>query len=104
MNLLAALTAALALATPSGVADTKRAICVTFGRYCSQALRVAGCETGWTYSIYARNGDHLGLFQVSAQWRRDIPGFAYNAWAQSRHAYRVFARTGYSWRPWTCQP
>ena len=85
--------------------EVTRAVCFYFGSYCRQALRVAYCETGGTYSIYARNGQYLGLFQVSAYWRRAIPGWhPHSAWGQARHAYRVFRLTGSNWSHWSCKP
>lgn len=68
-----------------------------------QAKRVAYCETGGTYDVWARNGQYRGLFQVSAHWRRAVPGFAYNPWAQARHAHRIYRLTG-GWSHWACRP
>lgn len=73
-----------------------------FGRYGSQAVRVARCESGLT--IGARNGQYLGLFQVSGHWRRTVPGWGWDAWSQARHAYRVFRLTGSDWSHWSCRP
>lgn len=67
----------------------------------SQALRVARCEAGPRLSPWARNGRYLGIFQVSDHWRATVPGFAWNPWAQSRHAYRVYRLTG-GWSHWEC--
>jgi hypothetical protein len=78
-----------------------RAICATFRGYCGQALRVAWCESRW--KVWARNGQYLGLFQMGA-WERAHYGHGWNAWAQSRAAFRYFAATGRSWRPWACRP
>lgn len=83
------------------VPSVVRAICATFGRYCGEALRVAWCESRWKVS--ARNGTHLGLFQMGA-WERRTYGHGPGAWAQSRAAYRYFTALGHSWRRWTCQP
>lgn len=77
-----------------------RAICVTFGPYCQQALRVARCESGM--SVWARNGQYLGLFQMGSSERR-IYGHGNNAWAQSRAAYRYFVASGRDWSPWSCR-
>jgi hypothetical protein len=77
------------------------AICATFGRYCSQAIRVASCESH--LSIWARNGQYLGLFQMGA-YARARYGHAWNAWAQARAAYQYFRDSGYSWGPWACRP
>lgn len=86
------------------LSDPVRAIYAVFGKYGAQAVEVARCETGGTFSIYADNGQYLGLFQVSAHWRRVVPGFAYTPLAQARHAYRVFRLTGSNWSHWTCKP
>jgi hypothetical protein len=81
---------------------TTRIICGVFGpRYCSQALRVARCESG--FSIYAHNGQYLGLFQMGS-FARARYGHAWNAWAQARAAYRYFIDSGRDWSPWTCKP
>jgi hypothetical protein len=78
------------------------AICRTFGPYCGQALRVAWCES--RYDVYARSRyGHWGLFQFDANARRTY-GFSWDAWGQSRAAYRYFRAAGYSWRPWSCRP
>lgn len=81
--------------------SVKRAICSTFGRYCSQALRVARCESG--YNVYARNGQYLGLFQMGSNERR-IFGHGSTPLAQARAAYRYFVASGKDWSPWSCQP
>jgi hypothetical protein len=96
------LTATPALAHQADAYQARGEICAAFGPRCSQALRVASCETGGTFNIYATNGQYWGLFQVSSHWRQVIPGFAWNARAQARHAFKVFKVTGYSWRHWTC--
>lgn len=79
----------------------RTAICHVFGRYCSQALAVAKCESG--LSIWARNGQYLGLFQMGT-WARSMYGHAYNAWGQARAAYRYFRASGYRWTGWACRP
>jgi hypothetical protein len=82
-----------------------QAWCGRANAYCgasSEAWQVAWCETGGTMSVWAENGQYLGLFQVSSQWRRSIAGFAFNPWAQARHAHRIYALTG--WSPWECRP
>lgn len=72
-----------------------------FGRYGDQAVRVAYCES--RLSIWARNGQYLGMFQHGA-YARSRFGFAWNAWVQARAAYAYFKASGYSWAPWTCKP
>ena len=66
-----------------------------------QALRVAKCESGWSLAVYAGNGIYRGMFQVSPHWRATVPGWAWNPWAQSRHAYRIYRLTG-GWSHWSC--
>ncbi len=80
--------------------------CGKANRYCgasSEAWQVAGCESGWTFSPWASNGRYLGIFQVSDHWRRTVPGFRFNVWAQARHAHRVYRLTG-GWSHWACSP
>jgi hypothetical protein len=74
-------------------------ICSVFGAHCSEALRVAWCES--RMNVYARNGDYLGLFQFGS-FARAHYGFAWNALAQARSAYRYFLDAG--WKPWACSP
>jgi hypothetical protein len=105
---LTILTLALALA---GAAQTARpsptpvaqAIAYVFGPYAHQALQVARCES--RFSIYARNGQYLGLFQMGASERARY-GHAWNAWAQAISAYRYFVDSGRDWSPWDprCRP
>lgn len=80
-------------------ASARTAICKTFGRYCSQALRVSWCESRW--SIYARNGQYLGLFQMGS-YARSRYGHGSDAWTQARAAYAYFRDSG--WSPWQCLP
>lgn len=108
MKVLATVTASaslLFLAAPkTAVADSssaRTAICYVFGSYCSQALRVAWCES--RYSIWAHNGQYLGLFQMGSSERARY-GHGWNAWAQAVSAYRYFVDSGRTWGPWTCKP
>lgn len=79
------------------------AIKAVFGRYGAQAVRVAGCETGYTYSVWARNGQYLGLFQMGS-YARGKYGHSWSAWGQARAAYRYFVDSGRDWSPWSCKP
>lgn len=72
-----------------------------FGRYGSQAVRVARCESGLT--IGARNGQYLGLFQMG-HFARSTYGHSWHAWGQARAAYRYFVASGRDWSPWACKP
>jgi hypothetical protein len=91
-------TAKALSATGSGA---ERAICGVFGPYCSQALRVAWCESRMRTS--AENGQYLGLFQMGDNARRRY-GHGPDAWTQSEAAFRYFADSGFSWGPWSCKP
>lgn len=77
------------------------AICSVFGGYCSQAISVARCESG--LSVYASNGQYLGLFQMGT-YARSRYGHSYTAYGQARAAYGYFRDSGYSWAPWSCKP
>ena len=93
-------------ATPTAHAAPKPAsassvICAVFGPYCSQALRVARCESG--LSVWARNGIYLGLFQMGYRERLTY-GHGNDAWTQARAAYRYFVASGRTWGPWSCKP
>lgn len=76
-------------------------ICDVFGRYCSQALQVARCESG--FQTTARNGQYLGLFQMGSS-ERSLFGHGASAEAQSKAAWRYFVRSGRDWSPWSCKP
>jgi hypothetical protein len=93
---------ATAAPTPQGA---KRVICHVFQERCPEALRVADCETGGTFSVWAGYGKHqyLGLFQMGS-WERRTFGHGNDAWEQSRAAHRYFVASGRDWSPWECQP
>lgn len=100
----------LALVIPASASSyetpgARHAICVTFGRYCRQAITVATCESH--LDIWAHNGQYLGLFQMGSS-ERSRWGHGNNAWAQARAAYRYFSyslrHNGYGWQPWGCRP
>jgi len=82
-----------------GATNNARVICNVVGRYCSEAVRVASCESGM--DIYARNGQYLGLFQMGS-YARARYGHSWNAWGQARAAYHYFRDAGFNWSPWTC--
>src|SRR5262245_15084845 len=72
-------------------------ICRVFGSQCRKAQSVARCESG--FNVYARNGQYWGLFQFGS-FARAHYGFAWDAWTQTRAAYRYYRDAG--WSPWTC--
>ncbi len=79
----------------------RRAICVIFGDYCSQALSVAWCESRHTPNAY--NGQYLGLFQMGSS-ERSIYGHGASSIEQAKAAYRYFVASGRDWSPWACKP
>lgn len=76
-------------------------ICRVFGPYCSEALAVARCESG--FSIHAVNGQYLGLFQMGSSERATYATIGYStAYEQTVAAHNYFAVAG--WGPWSCRP
>jgi hypothetical protein len=88
---------------PPRPSSPTEAICRVFGEYCSQAIAVARCETGGTFSVHATNGQYLGLFQMG-DYARSAYGHASDAWGQAVAAYRYFKASGSDWSPWQCRP
>ena len=72
-----------------------------FGSYGDQAVAVAQCESG--LSVYATNGQYLGLFQMG-EYARARYGHSWTALGQSRSAYAYFKDSGSDWSPWQCRP
>lgn len=91
------------LAVERNLSDPIRAIHAVFGRYGDEAVAVARCETGGTFSVWASNGQFKGIFQLG-EWERATYGHGDTPLEQARAAYRYFAASGYDWSPWTCQP
>lgn len=81
--------------------DPKAAIRWVFGPYANQALDVAWCES--RYSIWAENGQYLGLFQMGSS-ERELFGHGNTAIEQARAAHRYFVNSGRDWSPWQCRP
>lgn len=79
------------------------AIKYVFGSYAGQAIAVSRCETGGTFSVYASNGQYLGLFQMGSS-ERSIYGHGSHPLDQARAAYRYFVASGRDWSPWECKP
>jgi hypothetical protein len=74
----------------------RAAICAVFVP-CEKALSVAWCES--RFSIYARNGQYLGLFQFG-EYARSAYGFGWTAYEQARAAHAYYMDAG--WAPWEC--
>lgn len=91
------------LTNPAGFVE--HVIMVVFGAYGQQALGVARCETGGTFSLGSANGQYLGLFQMGS-WERwtYADGRYTTAWDQARAAYRYFVAGGRDWHQWQCKP
>jgi hypothetical protein len=93
-----------------GVHNTRHAInlawCGKSNSYCgasSEAWQVARCETGGTMSVWANNGQYLGLFQMGG-YARSRYGHGRDPWTQARAAHRYYVDSGRDWSPWTCRP
>lgn len=81
----------------------------------SRALCVADYESDGTphhWTVGARNGPHVGLFQISYVWHRRLGETfaAYarresNVWVNVLHARRIYddakERWGNGWMPWS---
>jgi hypothetical protein len=89
----------------------ERAIRQVFGARSPAAIRVAGCETGWTFypRAVSRTGDY-GLFQANywahhwrGESRAEFAARQFNLAYNVRWAYRL-SRGGTDWRAWTCRP
>lgn len=66
-----------------------------------KAVQVAWCES--RFDPRARNGQYLGVFQVSDHWRSSIPGWGSSVEDQARHALKIYKRVGRRWSPtWAC--
>lgn len=87
----------------SNYQQAKSAIYLVFGPYASQALRVAGCETGHTYDPRAANGQYKGIFQMGT-FARGKYGHGPSWLIQAVDAYEYFVDSGRDWSPWSCKP
>lgn len=67
-----------------------------------EAFRVAACETGNTFNIWASNGQYKGLWQMGSSERR-IYGHGWNPWDQAKAAHKYYVRSGRDWSPWSCR-
>lgn len=69
-----------------------------------QAFAVAGCETGYTYDVWAGRYKHQywGLWQMGS-YERSLFGHGWNAWEQARAAHKYYIKSGRDWSPWTCR-
>jgi len=87
-------------------------IVAVFGSYSSGALAVARCESGYDPNArnpYAIGNSHAeGVFQILYPSTWDGTSYhsysPYNYDANIHAAHEIFARDGYTWREWQCQP
>lgn len=128
LTALALVIAALVMCSPAqatqwhlgkwspGIHNVQNAVYYAFCggyHYCSlgaQAWRVAGCETGNTYSTWATNGQYQNIFQMGTH-ERSLFGWHVSGsdpWKASKAAkayYDYGVRHGYyGWSPWECRP
>ena len=83
--------------------SSSQAICHVFGSYCQQALNVTACESGWSRTPNAVNGQYLGMFQMGS-YARSRYGHGSTPYEQAVAAYRYFVDSGRDWSPWSCKP
>lgn len=93
---------------------TKRAIAKYFPRHArAYAFRIAGCETGYTYSRYTTGaaGEH-GVFQIHPSnagrlltWGRKRARIVWARTYEINYSVRmaaIWTRGGQDWSEWTC--
>jgi len=73
----------------------------------AEALRVFWCES--RYDPYARNGQYVGVPQLSASWRAyflryGLDTSAGHGYEQVVAAHEIFRGAGFHWWAWECQP
>jgi hypothetical protein len=83
--------------------DPAKAICHVFGAYCTEAIAVAKCESGWSMTPRAHNGQYLGSFQMGS-YARSRYGHGDTVLEQARAAFAYFKAAGSDWSPWSCRP
>ena len=84
-----------------------REIRQTFPKRYAQARRVARCESHLL--PWARNGQYLGVFQLSSSWRAYFRRYGIRTGPHHVHgqvvaAHLIFAGSGYRWTRWECKP
>lgn len=97
---------------PPGSAQVVSIIESVFGSYSDAAIAVARCESGLNPSAVNPTpigGSHAtGLFQIlyPSTWRTtsQANNSPYDATANTKAAYEIFKRDGFSWREWACKP
>lgn len=71
-----------------------------------EAVRVASCETGGTFSPWATNGQYKNIFQMGESERRQYGWHTAGSpvLVATLAAYRYFLASGSDWSPWSCKP
>lgn len=75
-----------------------------------EAWRVVGCETGYTYSTWAENGQYKNVFQMGTSERRkygwhDVGSSPWIAGEAAHNYYTAEVAAGqWGWHPWECKP
>lgn len=98
--------------TASGSNSVTGYIEQTFGLYSFQALAIAKCESGYNASAYnpqsVAGSNAEGVFQILYPSTWNTTSYRFQSpndyRANIKAAYEIFARDGYSWREWECQP
>lgn len=81
-----------------------------FKGYGDQAVEVASCETGGTFSLWAENGQYKNIFQMGESERTQFGwhtiGSPAIVAAKAAKAYFDYSLrvNGYGWYPWECRP
>lgn len=86
--------------------DPLVAIRHVFGVYSGQAISVADCETGGTFSVWADNGQYENIFQMGLEERKTYGWHTVGSPAivAARAAWNYFVASGRDWSPWECKP
>lgn len=95
------------ISRPISAQSVTSEIVAVFGRYAGAALNVARCESSFNSNAYNASSGASGVFQfLRSTWATtSYAGYSpFNASANIHAAYQVFARDGFSWREWQCQP
>lgn len=95
---------------PTNQSSVAKMIEQVFGPYSSAALQVAQCESGLNPNAYnptSIGSSHAeGVFQIlyPSTWdsTSEAASSPYNAMANIKAAYQIFARDGYNWHEWSC--
>jgi len=99
LALVAAFVIIVTDAAASNYTRARAAVCYYFRSNCDFAMSVVRCETGGTYSPYARNGQYWGIFQMGSRERARY-GHSWDVWGQARAAHAYYVDAG--WSRWAC--